>query len=738
MNILICTVVFLPMISAILCYVVGRFEKGLRDYFADIITAITFGLCLYLFIQLLTGSADRILVKIPYICGMGLHFTIDGFRAMYGMIAAFMWFMSTLFSKEYFAHYHNRNRYYLFLLLTLGATEGVFFSADFYTTFIFFEIMSFTSYVWVAHDERKESLRAAATYLAVAVIGGLVMLMGIFLLYHVTGTLFFDDLVNAYTTYGLLSSVSTDCSKLRIAGICMLFGFGAKAGAFPLHIWLPKAHPVAPAPASALLSGILTKAGMYGILILTAYLFLGDTAWASLILVIGVCTMVIGALLALFSVDLKRTLACSSVSQIGFILVGVGMSGLLGDENLLAVRGSLLHMINHSLIKLALFMAAGVVFMNVHKLNLNDIRGFGRKKPLLNYIFLMGALGIGGVPLWNGYVSKTLIHESIVEYIELLREGQIAGMFDIGVMKGIEWSFLISGGLTVAYMTKLYVCIFIEKNANESVQANYDSLKGNYMNKISSFALGLSATLLPIMGFFPGIVMDGLADMGQGFMQIEEAVHKVAYFSLANLKGAVISLVIGALVYLVIVRMWMMKKVLFVDAAMLSCASHVQSGQVRNEQMPDSAKTPKRYVNRWYRYLDLEDMVYRPVLLKILPAVFGFLCRILDSLVDTIVVLLRKTIYKDSKLPRELTEGTPFSHMCAVVAQWFQKLGNMTLHRGHPKNVDYDHKFAMLHDELAENNAMIARSLSFGLLLFCIGLIFTVVYLFLRDVFGLW
>lgn len=707
MNILICTVVFLPMISAILCYVVGRFQKELRDYFADIITAITFGLCLYLFIRLLTGSADRILVKIPYICGMGLHFTIDGFRAMYGMIAAFMWFMSTLFSKEYFAHYHNRNRYYLFLLLTLGATEGVFFSADFYTTFIFFEIMSFTSYVWVAHDEKKESLRAAATYLAVAVIGGLVMLMGIFLLYHVTGTLFFDDLVNAYTTSG------SDCKELWIAGLCMLFGFGTKAGAFPLHIWLPKAHPVAPAPASALLSGILTKAGMYGILILTAYLFLGSNAWGSLILIIGVCTMVIGALLALFSVDLKRTLACSSVSQIGFILVGVGMSGLLGDENLLAVRGSLLHMVNHSLIKLALFMAAGVVFMNVHKLNLNDIRGFGRKKPLLNYIFLMGALGIGGVPLWNGYVSKTLIHESIVEYIGLLREGQLAGIFDAGFMKGIEWSFLISGGLTVAYMTKLYVCIFIEKNADESVQANYDSLKGNYMNKVSAFALGLSATLLPIMGFFPGIVMDGLADMGQGFMQIEEAVHKVAYFSLANLKGAVISLVIGALVYLVIVRMWMMKK------------------------KTEEAKA-KIYVNRWYRYLDLEDMVYRPVLLKILPAVFGFLCRVLDSFVDTIVVLLRKTIYKDSKLPRELTEGTAFSHMCAVVAQWFQKLANMTFCKKHPKNVDYDHKFAMLHEEWAENNAVIARSLSFGLLLFCVGLIFTVVYLFLRDVFGLW
>ena len=211
------------------------------------------------------------------------------------------------------------------------------------------------------------------------------------------------------------------------------------SGQRPAHIWLPKAHPVAPAPASALLSGILTKVGMFGILVLTSYLFLWDSGWGSLILILGVCTMVIGAVLALFSIDLKRTLACSSVSQIGFILVGVGMSGLLGEENALAIRGSLLHMVNHSLIKLALFMAAGVVFMNVHKLDLNEIRGFGRKKPLLNGIFLMGALGIGGIPLWNGYISKTLIHESIVEYLELLKEGAVSGMFDAGALKAVEW-----------------------------------------------------------------------------------------------------------------------------------------------------------------------------------------------------------------------------------------------------------------------------------------------------------
>ena len=765
-NLLLYTAVFGPMAAGILSYLLGRFQKDLRSRFADLVTGLTFGLFLYLFWQMLTSGQNGssmlpVRADIPEICGMGLHFTLDGFRALYGMIAAFMWFMSTLFSREYLSHYRNRNRYYLFLLVTLGATEGVFLSADFYTTFIFFEIMSLTSYVWVAHDEKREALRAAGTYLAVAVIGGLVMLMGIFLLYDVTGTLFFDELTGLYNVYGAAANdlqtaavtqkwgagttdASSAMTQLWIAGFCLLFGFGAKAGAFPLHIWLPKAHPVAPAPASALLSGILTKAGMYGILILTAYLFLGNTAWSSMILLLGVCTMVVGAVLALFSVDLKRTLACSSVSQIGFILVGVGMSGLMGAENLIAVRGSLLHMVNHSLIKLTLFMAAGVVYMNVHTLDLNALRGFGRRKPLLHYIFLMGALGIGGVPLWNGYISKTLIHESIVEYTELVRNGSIAAvasmsalagtdtLFSAGTLQWIEWAFLISGGLTVAYMTKLYVALFVEKNTDAAVQEKYDTLNGKYMNKVSAAALTISASLLPLMGFFPYAVMDRLSQMGQGFMNVEETELTVSYFSLTNLKGAAISLVIGAVVYAVVVRLWMMRPVETTPTVNTvknpeDAKESTSKGQGRNPR--------RKYVNRWNSYLDLEDRLYRPLLLQVLPFLCGMVCRVLDSLVDTVVVLLRKTVYRDSKLPQELPEGTAFTHLCACIASTFQQIGNLTYRRKRPAHVDYDHKFAMIHEEWAENSTMIARSMSFGLLLFCIGLILMIAYLFVMDIF---
>lgn len=691
MNMILAFLVFYPMIGALVSYIIGRFHKTARDYFADFIVISEFAVTLYLFC---TFDGSRILsFSIDSFAGLGIGFVLDGFRSVYTLTAALMWMMTTVFSKEYFKHYHNRNRYYLFMLLTLGATMGVFLSADLYTTFIFFEMMSFTSYVWVAHDERKASLRAAETYLSVAVIGGMVMLMGLFLLYHELGTLEIAALLKQ-------AAACSDKTLLYVAGGCITLGFGAKAGVFPLHIWLPKAHPVAPAPASALLSGILTKSGIFGMIVVSCNLLYGDGDWGSVILLLGCITMFGGALLALFSVDLKRTLACSSMSQIGFVTVGIGMQGLLGEENTMAAMGTLLHMVNHSLIKLVLFMAAGVVFMNVHMLNLNEIRGFGRKKPLLHFIFLMGALGIGGIPLWNGYISKTLLHESIVEYTQLLKEGVLMpAMFGTGAMKCIEWIFLISGGMTVAYMVKLYVAVFIEKNSDADRQERFDGLK-QYMNWQSKLALTLSTVLLPLMGCLPGIIMDFLAKRGIGFMNAEALGETVHYFSVNNLKGALISVIIGAALYGLILRPFFMRK----------------------------TETGRIYVNLWPSRLDLEDHFYRP-LIVVLCAVCGFFARVCDSLVDGVVVLLRKTVYRDKALPFELSEGTVFTYQLGrlmnKIEEWIEKKFPNEKRRHH----EFIHELAMIHLEIRENRMVITRSLSFGLILFCVGLILTTVYL---------
>ena len=674
-----------PMIGAILSYVIGRRNKTLRDYTAEFITVTEFiGLCILCVTVLKKEPVSFVLNDF---CGRGLYLKADGFRAIYAMIAGFMWMMTTLFSKQYFAHYKNRNRYYFFMLLTLGATIGVFLSADLFTTFIFFELMSFTSFVWVAQDEEKASLRAASTYLAVAVIGGMVMLMGLFLLNHVAGTLNMDELLMA-------SKEVKDKTLLYVAGGCFLFGFGAKAGMFPLHIWLPKAHPVAPAPASALLSGILTKTGVFGILVISSQMFLHDEAWGKTILLFGVVTMFIGAVLALFSIDLKRTLACSSMSQIGFILVGVGMQGLLGEHNALAARGTILHMINHSLIKLVLFMAAGVVFMNLHQLDLNSIRGFGRKKKTLMFSFLMGALGIGGIPLWNGYVSKTLLHESIVEYQHMLE-----GSEQLSTYVTIEWIFLITGGLTVAYMLKLVIALFVEKNED---QEKMDALNKIYMNRKSKLVLLVSAILLPLLGILPNFTMDEIADATQGFVHGHGPEHAVSYFSFVNLKGAIISILIGVVIYFGLVRSALMKK---------------------NEQ------GRKVYVNLWPKWMDLEDYVYRPLIQHFIPFVMAVILRALDRGFDGIMSCFGRFVLGPTKTRKAVTVGTRFTYIIGTIMDDIVIVLNKTLLKKRPIQVSFVNFFAVGQTEMSRTSKLVTRSVSFGLLMFSIGLLITLGYL---------
>lgn len=707
MEVLFIALVFFPMFCAFAVYFADRKQNGnLRDLFAMATGVIVFVLMLILMIN---GMGSEL--YIPKICGMGLHFSLDGFRGVYGLIAAFMWMMTLLFSKEYLGHSHHLGRYYFFQLITLGATLGVFLSADLFTTFIFFEIMSFTSYVWVVQEETKGAIRAAETYLAVAVIGGMVLLMGLFLLKYTLGTLEMSALLDA-------AKACTNKEILYVAGCCTLVGFGAKAGAFPLHIWLPKAHPVAPAPASALLSGVLTKAGIFGVLVVSSNIFLHDAKWGLLLLTIGLFTMFGGALLAVFSVDLKRTLACSSMSQIGFILIGISMQGILGEHNALAIRGTLLHMVNHSLIKLVLFMIAGVVVMNIHKLDLNEIRGFGRKKPFLKLCFLSGALGISGIPLFNGYVSKTLLHESIVEGIAHYAEHEaaIAGFLQVS-----EWIFLFSGGMTFAYMLKLFIATFVEENVDAAQQQRFDSMK-QYMQPLSVFAIGVSAVILPILGVVPNLVSDRIADLGHSFMHLEGEVHVVSYFSFVNLKGGLISIMIGIILYMGIRKFTMAK---------------------------ENGVTV--YKNCWPSWLDLEELIYRPLLVKVLPCIAHIMdvildglmrgvtvlpfiarivCRVLDSFVDGFIILLRKTIYKDSKIPHELTEGSEFTHLLGFVLDWVCSVKRRILHQPIPEHdISYEHKLAMQREKIMETNTIISRSLSFGLLLFYVGLVCTLIYL---------
>lgn len=705
-NILLTSLLFLPFLGAFSLIFIK--EKFLGSVAAGI-GIVEFIFALILGIGALLG--DGYFCGIAGVLGFGLNFTMDGFRAVYLVILSFMWMTALVFSPEYMKGHENQRRYYLFTLLTLGATAGVFLSADLMSMFLFFEIMSFTSYVWVAQEETKGALRAAQTYLAVAVVGGMVMLMGLFLLSHLTGTLVMAELRTA-------CAAVKERGTLFVAGCLMLFGFGAKAGMFPLHIWLPKAHPVAPAPASALLSGVLTKAGIFGVILLSGSVLCGEENFGFLVLFLGVITMFLGAILGVFSIDLKRTFACSSVSQIGFILTGLGAMNLT-HERMFAINGAFLHMVNHSLIKLVLFLLAGIVYKNLHTLNFNEIKGFGRGKPFFLAAFSAGALAIGGVPLFSGYISKTMLHEAIVE-----AGHTYSGSLHLW-LTAAEWIFLISGGMTVAYMLKVFFVLFIEE-PSETVK--HHALRC-YVSRPVQILLGIPAVLFAILGIFPNRLMCPLAKCAEPFFTggiAEEEGELIRYFSLENLKGAMISLAIGFFLYFVIVRKWMRM-----------------------------GKNGVYYPNRIPVWLDLEDGIYRPLFCRVVPFLFEVPCRILDRLIsekffaqilpfllasfcrffdkftEGVIWLLRCTVFAEVRDKEHERESNQLAYITGCALDKVSEVFRCITKRGKKPERSYAERFSAGQEKISRTVRLVTRSVSYGLLLSCIGLLITMLYLLL-------
>ena len=591
---------------------------------------------------------------------VGLSFTFGGFQRLYGLVVCFMWLICAMLSPQYFRGHRHLRRYYFFFLICLSFTLGVFLSADLKTTFLFFELMSLGSYVWVVQEETPEALEAGKTYLTIAVLGGLVTLMGLFLLQHLTGTLVLSELKDA-------CAAVTDRTALWWAALCVFFGFAAKAGVFPLHIWLPKAHPVAPAPASALLSGVLTKAGIFGALIITADLLPGEHRWGVLLLALGAVTMVLGAAIAVFSNNLKYILACSSLSQIGFILVGTAALSLLGQHNALAAHGTVLYMMNHSLVKLTLFLLAGVVYCNTHALDLNQIRGFGRGKPLLHILFLCGACSLAGIPGFLGYISKTLVHESLVE---LAAESGSLGV------TAVEWLFLFSGGLTAAYLTKIYAALFWQKPAASTGRT--------WGTPATTAALILAALPLPVLGLLPHVLAEPAAALALPFVGGHPFGHAVHYLAWENLKGVAISLTIGMAVYFLFIRLVLMDR---------------WEGQVV-------------YLERWPRWLSLEERVYRPAirgLYRLLNVVLRAVCDALDFL----VLVARRTFLRDSRPRRRKSPRSAVLHA-------------MT-HGGQRTEQEAADRLGTILDTIRRMEG----SLSYALLMACLGLCIVLVCILL-------
>jgi len=694
-NIVLLIAALYPVLCAPLAWVVGR-----KNGRASITAMVAFTATELAMLLVIAFGGMGMELSIDGFIGMGLRMKADGFRVLYACIACVMWLVTSIFSRDYLKHDHAPGRYAFFTLLTQGATVGLFLSDSIFSAFCFFEVMSMASYPWVAHEEEPDAMRAAETYLYIAVIGGLVMLMGIFLLP--------DSMATA--SYALLPELAQG-RNLWLAAALIFVGFGAKAGAFPIHIWLPKAHPVAPAPASALLSGMLTKAGVLGMLILTLHLMRGVTSFAGLIFWLGVITMFLGAFLAIFSTNLKRTLACSSLSQIGFIMVGVGTQGLCVCENGLAAFGTIQHMMNHSLFKLVLFLCAGIVAMNIHALKLDDVRGFGRKKPVMHFCFLLAAAGISGIPGLSGYISKSLLHEGLLEYIhELHHHGLNALPYEIA-----EWVFIISGGMTLCYMTKLYICLFWQKHPTR--QKEFDGMK-RYMSLPSAIALCAAACMVAVLGLMPHVFMTGVGRLAQPFMHAADPHHMpVPYFSAENLIGAAKSIVIGVVLFF-LQRQFVMKK--------------------------------GAYPERWPKWLDLEDGVYRPFIgllirvgygfawvadhltdwaLIVINGVGGFFARLFDATGDGLAMTVRRLFLPQITKKQPIPVGNRVTYalgraLDSIVGFWARLRGRKVENETH-----YESLLAAGQHEAATEFKRFTRSISFGLFMFCLGLIVTLVFL---------
>ncbi len=663
------SILMIPLCGALLTALCGKKHGKAANLLALAAEALALAAALLLLQTVRAGQAETLFLGIA---GDGLLFAADGFRALWAVLICFAFLMSGLMCPEYLNRAHAR--YQTATLLALFGTLGVFLSATYLTFFVCFELMSLSSWLWVLHEETGDAKYAANTYLAVAVLGGMVLLMGVFL----TGGGHFDAPALWAEAPGWVR---------YLTGGLLLFGFAAKVGLFPLHFWMPMVYPVTPAPASALLSGVLTKCGVLGMLLLAVTMFRGDFRWGEILLALGVVTMVLGALLAVFSIDLKRTLACSSVSQIGFISVGVGLMSLLGEENLLAVRGAMLHMVNHTLIKLVLFLAAGVFAINRGTMDLNRLRGAGRGNLPLLLVFLTGAYSVAGLPGGSGYLSKTMLHEAIVEYTGIVERAQ--GVF-IPQLHVVEWLFLLSGGLTLAYMLKLFVTLFVERPAQQP--------KPLHMSAGTLTALVVPSVVLWVLGAAAHPVTDKLLDFAQPALSGGHMKQPLTYFSLSNLSGACISLVAGAAVYLLLVR-----RLLTRDGTLINA------------------------VPGW---CDLERSLYRPLFLRLLPGAAGLLCRLLDCSLDGAVVLLRRLALRDLGRPKRAVAGLWLTDSFGRLCDRVLSLINRTFRRKNPiTHRSFVYEFAEKERELAASGRLITASLSFGMLLACAGLVATLLYL---------
>lgn len=416
-------------------------------------------------------------------------FKVDEVSVVFSVMTVLIFLCAGVFSFEYMKHGQTddsiirEKRYFGFYLIVFGVLIALCFAGNLITFYLFFEILTLSSMPLVLHEGSREAVMAGLKYLFYSLCGAYMSLFGLYFIERYGNTLTFSE-------GGVISvqAASSHGGILLLTAMLMLIGFGVKAGMFPMHAWLPTAHPVAPAPASAILSAVIVKAGVLAIVRVVYYIFgvsfLKGTWVQTVWMVLTLLTVFMGSMLAYREPVLKKRLAYSTVSQLSYILFG--FSVMNGGS----VTGGLLHVLSHGFIKAALFLCAGAVIYMTGKTRVDELRGIGKEMPLLMWCYTIASLGLIGIPPTGGFISKWYLAE---------------GALSSGIT-GFDWIgpviLLVSALLTAGYLLPVTVYGFFP-----GADFDYENLKKKEPSRLMTIPVLVLTALSVLIGLFPeGII----------------------------------------------------------------------------------------------------------------------------------------------------------------------------------------------------------------------------------------
>jgi proton-translocating NADH-quinone oxidoreductase chain N len=395
----------LPLVAAPIVYFTGRFFKVAR--WAALIAIGLAWIPFVLAAQVIGGGSITVVIG-------GMTLRIDNISLVLAAIALSLGTLVVLYSNRYVAHEENEDKYYAMLVALVGVMIGLGCATDLFNLWVWFEAMAISSYLLVAfYRDQPASLEAGVKYLVQSAVGSVLVLLGIALVLALTGTTNLAEI--------RVAAARADALPLLAAGALFMIGFGVKAALVPMHTWLPDAHSQAPSGISAMLSGVVIEAGLIALLRAVASLSGVTLSWGVLLMAFGALNMLAGNLLALRQKQVKRMLAFSSLSHMGYMLLGLGIAVYVGQSA--AASGSFFHLINHGLMKGLAFLAAGallyVLFIKTgdhhSPLTIRDLGGAARKYPIVAFTLSIAVLGLAGLPPFAGFMSKWQIFAAGVE-----------------------------------------------------------------------------------------------------------------------------------------------------------------------------------------------------------------------------------------------------------------------------------------------------------------------------------